>query len=258
MRPPVNPFVAAETAEVYARGRPYFHPLVVEKVKEKLELNAPVKLAVDVACGTGLSTWTLLAIAEQVIGTDTSAVMLQQAPKDARITYVQAPAEALPLENESVDLVTVSSAFHWFDRQAFLRQARRVLRSGGWLVIYENFFRGHEHANTDFTAWLGDYYASHPSPPRDREPFTAKDAEKAGFTFEVSETYENTWSFALPDFGAYLMSQSNAVAAIARGQDSAESLKLKLTEELGSFFAKGDVTMPFAGFIWILRRLRYA
>ena len=142
---PVNPFVAPNTAEVYAQGRPCFHPLVLEKVREKLSLNAPVKLALDVACGTGLSTRALLAVAEQVIGTDTSEGMLEQAPKDARITYHQAPAESLPLENESADLITVSSAFHWFERSAFLREARRVLRPGGWLAIYENFFEGRKH-----------------------------------------------------------------------------------------------------------------
>ncbi len=250
---PVNPFVEPGTAEAYAQGRPYFHPLVIEKVKENLALSAPVKLAVDVACGTGLSTRALLAIAEQIVATDISEVMLSQAPKDACITYYQAPAEALPLEDASADLMTVSLAFHWLERKAFLREARRVLRLGGWLVVYENFFEGRQHSNTDFVRWLERYYEAHPSPPRDRAPFTDEDAQRAGFEFLVRETYKNTWSFNLADFVAYLLSQSNAVAAVSSGRYSAETLKLKLTEELQPFF-DGEETFPFAGFIWLLRR----
>ncbi len=250
---PVNPFVTSETAEAYAQGRPHFHPLVIERVREKLFLGAPLELAVDVACGTGLSTQALLAVAKRVIGIDASKAMLSIAPKDARITYYQASAESLPLADATADLITVSSAFHWFDRGAFLQEARRVLRPGGWLALYENFFRGQQHLNANFVAWLKRYYEAHLSPPRDRAPFTDEDARKAGFEFVVREPYENTWSFNLADFVAYLMSQSNAVAASSSGRYSAQTLKVKFTEELEPFF-DGEETFPFAGFIWLLRR----
>ena len=251
---PVNPFVASNTAEAYAQGRPYFHPLVIEKIRKKLSLDAPVALAVDIACGTGLSTRALSAIAEHVVATDVSEAMLEQALEDTRITYHQASAESLPLDAATADLITVSSAFHWFERSAFLREARRVLRPGGWLVVYENFFRGRQHPNTDFVEWLKHYYEAHPSPPRDRAPFTDEDAQRAGFEFLARETYENTWSFNLADFVAYLMSQSNAVATVTRGEDSAETLKLRLTKELELFFANREVIFSFAGFIWILQK----
>ncbi len=249
----VNPFVASATAAAYAQGRPYFHPLILELVKEKLELNTPVKLAVDVACGTGLSTQALLAFANQVTGTDISAVMLGQALKDARITYVQALAESLPLQNASAYLITVSSAFHWFERSAFLSEARRVLRPGGWLIVYENFFRGPQHPNADLARWFERYYKMYPSPPRDRAPFTDEDAQKVEFEFVVREAYQNTWLFGWGGLVAYLMSQSNAVAAVSSGRYSAETLRLILSEQLEPFFS-GEETFPFAGFIWILRR----
>jgi SAM-dependent methyltransferase len=254
VNPFVNPFVVPGTARAYAQGRPYFHPLVIEKVKEKLAPPAPVELAVDVACGTGLSSLALLALAERVVATDISREMLAQAPRDARIGYRLAPAEALLVEDASADLVTVSSAFHWFDRRAFLQEARRALRPGGWLVVYENFFEGRRYSNSAFVCWLEGYYQAHPAPPRDRAPFTDDDAGEAGFDFCERLTYENTWSFALDGFVSYLLSQSNAVAAVERGQTSAEALGLSLTEQLGTFFRSGEETFPFAGFIWMLRR----
>ncbi len=249
----MNPFVARETARAYALGRPYFHPLVMALVKEKLALHAPVEVAVDVACGTGLSSLALLAVAKRVVATDLSQAMLAQAPEDARISYRLAPAEALPLGDRSADLITVSSAFHWFQRAAFLGEARRVLRPHGWLVIYENFFEGRRHPNPAFVRWLGGYYEAHPAPPRDRAPFTDEDAQKVGFNFLERATYENTWSFALDSFVTYLLSQSNAAAVIECGQTAAEALTLRLNEQLEPFFS-GDETFSFAGFVWILRR----
>lgn len=260
MKPaPENPFTAPKTARAYAQGRPYFHPLVLEKVRETLELRAPVGLAVDAACGTGLSSRALLAIADQVVATDISEEMLSQAPADERIRYAVAPAESLPLKDGSADLITVSSAFHWFRRGAFLQEARRVLRPRGEVVIYENFFEGRRHPNPAFRRWLEGYYEAHPAPPRDRTPLTDDDAKKAGFDFCERLTYENTWSFSLPDFVSYLLSQSNAVAAVERGQVSVEALSSSLTEQLDPFFkgdnfTAGNETFAFAGFIWILRR----
>lgn len=250
----MNPFVALETARAYAQGRPYFHPLVIEQVKEKLALRDPLELAVDVACGTGLSSLALLAVANRVIATDSSQEMLSQAPEDERVSYRLAPAESLPLADSSVELITVSSAFHWFQRGAFLREARRVLHARGWLIIYENFFEGRQHPNPAFVRWLESYYKAHPAPARDRAPFTDEDAQKAGFDVFERVTYENTWSFGLHGFVAYLLSQSNAVAAVERGQYSSEELTLRLTEQLEPFFRSGEETFLFAGFIWLLRR----
>ena len=68
-------------------------------------------------------------------------------------TFVTAPAEALPLGEEEADLVTVGFAFHWFDQIAFLREAARVLKPGGSLVLYNFYFAGVMEGNPDFADW---------------------------------------------------------------------------------------------------------
>lgn len=50
-------------------------------------------------------------------------------------TQRESPAEELPFEDGSVDLVTAMSAFHWFDHSRFLQEAHRVLKPNGCLAV---------------------------------------------------------------------------------------------------------------------------
>src|SRR4029434_8150559 len=109
-------------------NRPCFHPLVAERIRAFLSLKRPSAVALDVACGTGQSALALTEIAESIIAMDLAPSMLARAPVHERIRYVEASAEQLPLGDSSADLMTVSLAFHWFDRGRFLAEARRVLQ----------------------------------------------------------------------------------------------------------------------------------
>lgn len=47
-------------------------------------------------------------------------------------------AEAIPLPDASVDVVTVAQAFHWFEFDAALAEVHRVLRPGGGIALLWN------------------------------------------------------------------------------------------------------------------------
>lgn len=51
------------------------------------------------------------------------------------VGYVAARAEQTGLPDPSFDAVTAGRCWHWFDRDRAAQEARRVLRSGGRLVI---------------------------------------------------------------------------------------------------------------------------
>ncbi|CAJ1078818.1 putative methyltransferase DDB_G0268948 [Xyrichtys novacula] len=48
---------------------------------------------------------------------------------------IECVAEDLPFADSSVDLVTAMSAFHWFDRPRFLKEAHRVLKPRGCMAF---------------------------------------------------------------------------------------------------------------------------
>ena len=135
-----NPFATPEGARRYHQGRPFHHPRALDKIFEVVGLDN-VPIALDVACGTGLSTIALVDHAQLVIGIDPVEAMLRVPPHRVSAVYVCAAAEHVPVPSRSVDVATVSSGIHWFHQDAFFTEMAQVLRPGGWLAIYDHFFR---------------------------------------------------------------------------------------------------------------------
>lgn len=102
-----------------------------------LVLHAPARtLAWDCACGNGQATIDLAARFERVIGTDSSAAQIAQAPTHPRIEWRVAPGERSGIASTTCDLVTVAQALHWLDIGAFFGEATRVLRPQGLVAVW--------------------------------------------------------------------------------------------------------------------------
>jgi ubiquinone/menaquinone biosynthesis C-methylase UbiE len=100
--------------------------------------------AVDVGCGPGRYALLLLQMLPQLhlICLDQNSKMIAETTRLLlganidRFKAVIADAAELPLDSNSVDVVFVFNAVHHFIMPAFLRQARRVLKADGTIVIY--------------------------------------------------------------------------------------------------------------------------
>ena len=145
-----NLFQSADGAARYAAGRAYVHPLFMKRLKPWLSGTAS---GADVACGTGLSSVGPAELVQEVRAF-ASVAMLEHALPHPRVTYAQAPAEALPLPDVSLDVLTVSQGIHWFDRLRFYAEARRTLKPGGVLAVDDLFFRGQLEHHPDFHVWM--------------------------------------------------------------------------------------------------------
>jgi SAM-dependent methyltransferase len=242
-------------AERYDASRPYFHPLAIERARRVLGIESRLPLALDVACGTGQSATALLAIAERVAACDISWHMLRNGRSPARIGYVQAPAEALPWRSESASLISCALAFHWFERASFLREAWRVLVTGGALMIYNNGFTGVMRGVPAFQNFSQQRYPERfPAPPRDSRPFTAEEASESGFAWLKEERYENEVVFRPEEVAAYLATQTNVAAVVKDGRESNESVTRWLLGEVQPFFAGEYGVFVFATRAWYLRK----
>ena len=73
---------------------------------------------------------------EKVVASDASEAQIEAAVSDPKIDYFVSPAEASGLDDESIDLITVAQALHWFDIPGFFDEAQRVLTPGGVLAVW--------------------------------------------------------------------------------------------------------------------------
>ncbi len=90
----------------------------------------------DCAAGSGQASVDLAAHFTRVIATDISAAQLDAAPVCPNISYRVASAENSGLESQSVDLICVAQALHWFDLERFYAEVRRVLTPHGILAAW--------------------------------------------------------------------------------------------------------------------------
>ena len=87
-----------------------YQPSVFDQVPEIIDLHK--KTIADVGAGTGRSSLALARTARQVIGIEYEPAMLQQARQKAfgdeasRLVYLSGDARAIPLADNSVDIVT--------------------------------------------------------------------------------------------------------------------------------------------------------
>jgi SAM-dependent methyltransferase len=92
------------------------------------------KLALDCGTGSGQAAAGLAAVFDCVIATDASENQIANAQSHDRVEYRVAPAENSSLESETIDLLMVAQALHWFELDCFYAEARRILKPQGVLA----------------------------------------------------------------------------------------------------------------------------
>jgi SAM-dependent methyltransferase len=249
-----SPFGADAVAELYARGRPDHHAKTIQRVAALLP-HAPVERAVDIACGTGMSTAALRAIARTVIGIDLVPAMVDVAVRSGGDVYAVAEAERLPFTSHTFDLVNVASAVHWFDQGAFVSEALRVLDRDGVIALTEHFFLGEMEDGESFTSWMRDGYAvRYPTPPRGRH-LTVTDEVPSGLRLMGKDGWLDEIEMSHEQLVDYLLTQSNTITAVEAGRENRGEVRRWLATETHQFF-EGDGTrvMRFWGSAACYRR----
>jgi len=132
----LHPLVAGFTdAATYDRGRPLYDEQTAAVLGDGLGLSegAPV---LELGPGTGQLSRALLAAGFDLRAVEPLAGMrelLAQAIGAERV--LAGVAEAIPLDDESVDAVVAADSFHWFDETRAMPEIRRVLKPRGGVAI---------------------------------------------------------------------------------------------------------------------------
>ncbi|MEZ5460498.1 class I SAM-dependent methyltransferase [Dokdonella sp.] len=120
-------------AAIYREARPQYPAALFEFLVAQV---ATPQLAWDAGCGNGQASVDLSRYFNRVIGTDPSAEQIANATPRPNIEYRIEPAEQSSIADDSVDLVCVAQALHWFDLPRFHEEARRVLKPGGVVAFW--------------------------------------------------------------------------------------------------------------------------
>lgn len=117
----------------YAQFRPHYPPQLFDYLAS---LTAEHKRAWDCGTGNGQAAVELAERYAAVIATDASETQIVNAQPHPRVTYLVSHAEQTEIESNSVDLVTVAQALHWFRFDDFYAEVRRVIKPDGVLAAW--------------------------------------------------------------------------------------------------------------------------
>lgn len=251
----INYFNSQEAAARYAGSRPQSHGRVLDVLRRFLGTELPVARALDVGCGTGHSTMALLPMARSIVGLDSSPFMLAQAQRQPGIEYRSGYAEALPFARGEFDLLTVCSAYHWFDQERFLRESARVLRSGGWLVLYKVGSTGKIARSAAFEEWKREVFrARYPKAVRNDDRLTGEYATSFGFGDMACERLPHVVRHSIDEYVDNLLTHSSLIRAMDSKAEPASAAREWLRNELAPFFPGGEAEFSHEDWIHVLRR----
>jgi SAM-dependent methyltransferase len=163
-------------------------------------------IAWDCGTGNGQAARDLASVFTRVFATDISAAQLKNAVRAENIVYAEGEATDLP--DQSVDLITVAQAIHWFDQDRFFREVKRVGKKEAVLAVWGYSLPG---IASEIDILMNDFYSGVVGPFWDPErklvddhyrsiSFPFREIGTPSFRFSAFWTcddfqgYLNTWS----------------------------------------------------------------
>jgi SAM-dependent methyltransferase len=208
-----------------------------------------------VGCGTGLSTKALVDLADEVVGIDASVDMLRHACRPSRLRYVASEAETPPFRPRTFGLAVACGSIDWVDRPRFVPRVAELLERGGWLVPLDFGDTGRSPEVPGLARWYDEVFQARYPRPASRDPLvTAQEARRHGFEAPVHREFASFASFTAAQYAAFLMTESNVIAAVEYGSEAADRVRAWLGSELLALFGEGPRPVAFTGYVQALRR----
>lgn len=134
--PDVNRF--SQRLEDFRRFRPRYPAQITTILRSEIGL-LPAWKVLDVGCGTGLSSRLFLEAGCEVCGIEPQVEMRKAAESELgsspKFRVLAGTGEAIPLPDQSSDLIVCGESLHWLDLPRARTEFLRVLRRAGVLVL---------------------------------------------------------------------------------------------------------------------------
>lgn len=121
-------------AALYDKYRPSYPRELIDWLYDKTKAET----VADIGAGTGKFTECLTAKPWKITAVEPNDDMRSKLGGIEGITAVKGSAEATGLEAQSVDMVTAAQAFHWFDREKFKSECKRIIKNHGSVAVVYN------------------------------------------------------------------------------------------------------------------------
>ena len=161
-----------DNTEQYFQYRPKYPPELFHWLASISPTNEHVW---DCATGSGQAAIELVKLFDKVTASDINKSQLLYAPVHPKIKYECFSSEEAILDDNTIDLITVGCAIHWFNRDKFYKEVRRVCNPESILAVW-----------TYVWPWTG-------IKPLDKVLTIIKEEELAGYWPKAAELYINRY-----------------------------------------------------------------
>lgn len=130
-----------DRVETYRKYRPSYPKAVVDWLDQITDFKKDWLVA-DIGSGTGISSRLFAAEGRTVIGVEPNKAM-RESSEDFLSEYPHfstssGKAEKTGLPDDSVHLILVAQAFHWFDQEKTKKEFQRIAKPGAFCTIWIN------------------------------------------------------------------------------------------------------------------------
>lgn len=233
-------------ADAYAKGRPGYPDAALSFLKQK-GIGSGARIA-DIGAGTGLFSKALLTTGAEVFAVEPDDAMRAKAAAALSVFplfhEIAGSAEQIPLPDGSMNFVSAAQAFHWFDKDSFKRECRRILMPGGKIVLIWNV----EVFGSDFLKDLGEVLKKHTY-------MAGQTKEEAGYSvedyfFKPAEAFLDTFERAefpndlVLDRETFIFKFLSSSAAPAAGDERYAAFTAGLEQVFERYQKNGALSYP--------------
>ena len=220
-----------ETVKNYSQYRPSYPKEILNVMQAECSLTQD-KMIADVGSGTGILTKLFLDHGNVVYAVEPNTAMREVAEHNLKsyphFHSIVGTAESTTLQNQSVDFVTVGTAFHWFDLIKTKQEFKRILKTPGWVVLLWNVRNKESQLIGDYENLILKYNTDYCESNASKFDKTVTEAFFTPFIMKT-KIFKNIQYFNWESFQGRFLSSSY----IIRSDDSRYE---KMIEELKNIF----------------------